>query len=287
MQLRFAMGRYAAAAVRRRPQPRAALVGQLLLGEPVLLEGVTGRYAKVRLPLTGQCGFTRLDHLEPVAEPIYREQLHRPRIALDLFGNLLCADHLLPLTFGARLPEFDGLQGRLSNSTYLYNGGMLDRQHAAPAPAHRLVALARRWLHVPEAAAGRTPTGVGAPELVHLLYSVIGISLPVAVRGMQQVGEVVGLPVHCRVGDIAFFDGPAGRLSHPGIIVEESHVLHVDGCVRIDPMDHFGIFAPERRAYSHFLRSVKRVADWPSAADAPLPERYAPAERADEQLSIF
>ena len=61
-------------------------------------------------------------------------------------------------------------------------------------------------------------------------------------------------------GDLAFFDGPDGVINHVGIIMEDNYLIHCHGQVRIDRLDHTGIFNTDVRNYTHPLRVIVQVA---------------------------
>jgi hypothetical protein len=42
-------------------------------------------------------------------------------------------------------------------------------------------------------------------------------------------------------------------------VVDEGQILHAHGEVRIDPLDHNGIYNHGRQRYSHKLRLLKRL----------------------------
>jgi len=45
-----------------------------------------------------------------------------------------------------------------------------------------------------------------------------------------------------------------------GIILKDNYIIHVHGKVRIDRIDHTGIFNAEEKIYSHQLRVIKKIA---------------------------
>jgi cell wall-associated NlpC family hydrolase len=61
-----------------------------------------------------------------------------------------------------------------------------------------------------------------------------------------------------RPGDLAFFDNEEGRITHVGIVLDENRIIHASGCVRIDTLDHEGIYNAGLKKYTHRLRIVKR-----------------------------
>ncbi|MEC8829596.1 MAG: hydrolase Nlp/P60, partial [Bacteroidota bacterium] len=46
---------------------------------------------------------------------------------------------------------------------------------------------------------------------------------------------------------------------HVGIIMENNHIIHAHGKVRIDRFDQSGIFNVETRKHSHKLKVIKSV----------------------------
>jgi cell wall-associated NlpC family hydrolase len=60
-------------------------------------------------------------------------------------------------------------------------------------------------------------------------------------------------------GDLAFFDNSEGTITHVGILLDNQRILHCSGQVRIDSIDHQGIFNRDLNRYTHNLRVIKRV----------------------------
>ena len=60
-------------------------------------------------------------------------------------------------------------------------------------------------------------------------------------------------------GDLAFFDNEQGAIVHVGLILDNQHIIHASGSVRIDKFDHYGIFHSDNKKYSHMLRVIKKI----------------------------
>ena len=60
-------------------------------------------------------------------------------------------------------------------------------------------------------------------------------------------------------GDLAFFGDDAGAITHVGILWEQNRIIHASGRVRVDKIDHQGIFNEELKRYTHNLKVIKRV----------------------------
>ena len=55
-------------------------------------------------------------------------------------------------------------------------------------------------------------------------------------------GEVLSFIEESEAGDLAFFDNNEGIITHVGIIMNDNYIIHAHGKVRIDRIDHSGIF---------------------------------------------
>ena len=51
----------------------------------------------------------------------------------------------------------------------------------------------------------------------------------------------------------------SGEIDHVGIIMGNNYIIHVNGKVRVDRLDHAGIFNNDLRTYTHKLRVIKKI----------------------------
>ena len=59
--------------------------------------------------------------------------------------------------------------------------------------------------------------------------------------------------------DLLFFDDEEGMITHVGILLPEDRIIHASGKVRIDKVDHQGIYNLDTGQYSHKLRLIKKI----------------------------
>ena len=105
--------------------------------------------------------------------------------------------------------------------------------------------------------------GMDCSGFTQLVMRLNGVSLPRDAHQQAEHGETVSFLEETTTGDLAFFDNADGRIIHVGIVLKDengrSNIIHASGKVRIDPIDHQGIYNRDTGSYSHQLRIVKRL----------------------------
>ncbi|MEO0733151.1 MAG: NlpC/P60 family protein [Bacteroidota bacterium] len=282
----YATGRYTAAAIRARPKARAEMTSQLLLGEPVTVLEPGKTFSRIRCVDDDFEGFVRSDQLLAVDERTFRHQRDNPAFALDLYSLLLGDTLGLPVTFGARLPQFDGMRLQHGEQSFTYSGQAALSEDLR-TDAELLLRFARKWLYAPQLEGGRTPTGIDAAALIQLVCRLVNIKLPRTAAAMSHHGRMVDFVVQAQSADLAFFDNRRGEINHVGLLLPDSRILHVHDRVRVDAVDHYGVFNYELGRYTHRLRIVKRLLPNMDAPNVLLHKRPQ-AETVDtNQMAIF
>ncbi len=72
-------------------------------------------------------------------------------------------------------------------------------------------------------------------------------------------GEALSFIEESEPGDLAFFDNAEGAIVHVGIIMKDNYIIHAHGKVRVDRIDHTGIYNAEKREHTHKLRVIKKI----------------------------
>jgi cell wall-associated NlpC family hydrolase len=91
-----------------------------------------------------------------------------------------------------------------------------------------------------------------------MVYSFFNEKLPRDAYMQASLGETINFSGEARLGDLAFF-GKEERITHVGICLGNQEIIHASGKVRIDSLDHVGIFNKEDKKYTHFLKTIKRI----------------------------
>ncbi|GAB3236140.1 C40 family peptidase [Hymenobacter seoulensis] len=252
--------------VRAEPTDKAEIVTQLIFGECYSILLTQGNWYQVRLAADQYVGWIDVkQHLSVSVEYLHAWQAQDHPRTLDVVQMVSDHGSRIPVTLGARLPFFDGMTLRLGERQFFYNGAATNPQngHGPHGPVDQrlrlVVKMAHTFLKSPYLWGGKTLFGIDCSGLMQQLYGLVGVQLPRDAHQQINLGQPVHFVAQTRPGDLAFFDNADGRIVHVGLLLEDQQILHASGEVRIDPLDHNGIFRRDLQKYSHKLRLIKRI----------------------------
>ncbi|MCZ2443708.1 MAG: C40 family peptidase [Flavobacteriales bacterium] len=169
----------------------------------------------------------------------------------------LSVKQLLPLFVGSKLPDRRDKIWYTGMHTFTYPDIKKRANTLSPEEVHRLSSM---YLHSPYLWGGRSPAGIDCSGLVQVVMGLMNIKLPRDAYQQANEGKLVDFIHEAQAGDLAFFDNADGHIIHVGIMLNHEHIIHASGTVRIDRIDHAGIFHSELQKYTHRLRIIKRIA---------------------------
>jgi cell wall-associated NlpC family hydrolase len=122
-----------------------------------------------------------------------------------------------------------------------------------------VVSAAMMYLNATELVGGKTPFGIDSSGLSQMAYKLNGIALKRTPQEQSTQGEALSFIEEAKAGDLVFFDNKDGVIDHVGILLENNYIIHAFGSVRIDRIDHTGIFNIDTNSYTHSVRVIKSI----------------------------
>ncbi len=164
---------------------------------------------------------------------------------------------VFPITIGASLPNFKDNKVTIGDISYSFEGQTTDITQNKSIEDLKQTAYV--FLNAPYLWGGRSPFGIDCSGFTQIVYKLNGYTLPRDASQQVELGVPLSFVEEADAGDLAFFDNEQGAIVHVGLILDNQHIIHASGSVRIDKFDHYGIFNSDTKKYTHMLRVIKKI----------------------------
>jgi cell wall-associated NlpC family hydrolase len=175
----------------------------------------------------------------------------------------------LLLTLGTRLPNYSHGTFEVLGQQYLIDPTcvnnttqLLNSDLSRVELLNNVCATAQTLLNAPYLWGGKNAMGMDCSGFTQVVYAAMGVNLLRNAREQMTQGELVPSLAEAQPGDLAFFDHAdrdpkATNISHVGLLLSPTKIIHCSGCVHIDTIDEQGIHLPDGEL-THHLVQIKR-----------------------------
>ena len=233
--------------LRAEPMDMSEMVTQLLYGEHFK---VLEKRSRIRLAFDSYEGWIDNKQYIIIQEEDYKSLDETPlRLSSDMVDFVISPDRqLLSICLGSNVSACNNLEHAFEGRSLI---GIL--------PKEKLIETALLYVNAPYLWGGKSPFGIDCSGFTQMVYKLNGHRLLRDASQQATQGEALSFIEESEPGDLAFFDNEEGRITHVGIIMKDNYIIHAHGKVRVDRLDHSGIFNYEVRNHTHKLRVIKRI----------------------------
>lgn len=226
------------------------MVSQILYGEYFKILEERAQWSRIRVAFDNYEAWISNNQFLKIREEYYLElKKAKPELSADVINYITDEKgHLMPIPMGSVL-----------NSLALFQHVYEGHSEIGEKPKFHLIDTALLYLNSPYAWGGKSPLGIDSSGFTQMVYRLNGYKLFRNAAEQAGQGEALSFIEESEVGDLAFFDDKEGVINHVGIIMTDNYIIHADGKVRIDRLDHSGIFNTELRRHTHQLRVIKKI----------------------------
>lgn len=238
---------------RAEPSDKAEMVTQVLFGETYKVLEVQKKWMLIEIQTDKYTCWIDVKMFADAGTSIADPDFKTDRRSGDPFGMIIDSKgHRYHIPCGSILQNYQGGDFALNGHKFSY------KDRIARHDSESVLRRARRFLHAPYLWGGKTAMGIDCSGLTQVVLACAGISIPRDAYLQAEQGEPVDFIDLAVPGDLAFFDNEEGRITHVGIITENGEIIHASGSVRVDNLDHQGVYNNDTKSYTHKLRLIKR-----------------------------
>jgi hypothetical protein len=241
--------------VRAEASDRSEQVSQLLFGEHFKIIELTAKWAQVELAYDGYIGWIDSKQFQSISQENYLLLNELPNVLnADLIEYITTSNNqLMPIALGASLTFLEN--EAINSSKFIFDGMKV----CGIKPKSEIIKTAFMYLNAPYLWGGKTPFGIDCSGFTQMVYKLNGYKLFRDASQQASQGIPLSFIEESEPGDLAFFDNEEGNIIHVGILMENNYIIHASGKVRIDRLDHLGIYNADTNRHTHKLRVIKKI----------------------------
>ncbi len=236
--------------LRAEPADASELVSQILYGEIFKVLEIRKKWSRIRLDFDNYEGWINNKQYLEITEDVYYEFAQQEiKLTTDLVDFIIVEkEQLMPICYGSDVSKIDFLDHQFEGKII---SGKFEKS--------KLIETALLYTNSPYLWGGKTHFGIDCSGFTQMVYKINGHKLLRDASQQACQGEALSFIEEAEPGDLAFFDNEEGKITHVGIIMDDNYIIHAHGKVRIDRIDHSGIFNYDVRNHTHKLRVIKRI----------------------------
>ena len=227
---------------------KSEMINQLIYGDIIEILDEKEKWVKIKSVFDDYIGWIDIKQYFKIDDNIKLDQ-NNPIYSINLVEFIENNNNeLVTIPIGSDISN-------ISLMNHKFNGNTISGKNNR----NSIVNTALSFLNSPYLWGGKTPFGIDCSGFTQMVYKINGYKLCRDAKDQANQGETLSFIEESEAGDLAFFNNDQGDIIHVGIILQNNHIIHASGKVRIDRIDHSGIYNNDLNKHTHSLRYIKKI----------------------------
>lgn len=234
--------------VRIEDSDKSEMINQLIYGDIIEILEEKEKWVKIKSVFDDYIGWIDIKQYFKIDDNI-KLDLNNPIYSINLVEFIENNNNeLVTIPIGSDISNISLMKHKFDGKTI---SGKNNR--------NSIVNTALLFLNSPYLWGGKTPFGIDCSGFTQMVYKINGYKLYRDAKDQANQGKTLSFIEESEAGDLAFFNNDEGDIIHVGIILKNNHIIHASGKVRIDRIDHSGIYNNDLNKHTHSLRYIKKI----------------------------
>ena len=227
--------------VRKKNNAKSEMINQLFFGEIISIIEVKDNWSLIRSNLDDYKGWIRNLHFQKIQKKDYN--------LLSKKQNEFATSEMVLVNSNFKITVPTG--------SLISTAKFLKYSYKKTNTSRSIIKVIKSFLNTPYLWGGKTKFGADCSGLVQSVFKTINIILPRDACDQYKYGKEIDSDF--KLGDLAFFGKSPKKITHVGILIDNTKIVHAYGVVRIDKLTSEGIYNNEEKRVTHFLQKVNRI----------------------------
>lgn len=246
--------------LRKESKESSEQISQLIFGDTFSILKEEGQWAFIKLYYDNYEGWiSRNQYIKISSEEFFVLTKSKPLYTLSPITKIKIENIKTSKTHIINAP----IGSRLLSKSYRVNFYKIELLQDSLAPPIKLTKqnleeITKLFDRVPYLWGGKSIFGIDCSGFSQTILKFF--NKPLLRDASMQItqGEKIENLSQAKAGDLAFFSSESGKITHVGILLSNSMIVHASGFVRTDRIDEKGIIREEDKTYSHTLYQINR-----------------------------
>ena len=227
--------------VRKKNNAKSEMINQLFFGEIISIIEVKDNWSFIKSNIDNYKGWIRNLHFQKILKKDYN--------LLSKKQNEFATDEMALTN--------DDIEITIPTGSLISTAKFLNYSYKKSNTAKSIIKTIKSFLNTPYLWGGKTKFGTDCSGLVQSIFKTINIILPRDACDQFKYGKEINSDF--KLGDLAFFGKSPKKITHVGILLDNTKIIHAYGVVRLDKLTSKGIYNDEEKRMTHILQMVKRI----------------------------